>query len=229
MLSVAYHVGQRHAQQGVYAEVLVEHVRCKRTAKAEARQSFVKRHLTAKRSKLLWREVGLRHEGKRLDGLLCLSTIVHLGKHFWEGTAHLVGIAIHIPNESLADALKTISVHRKIHLDCIQFDGSVAGLTRAGAFPFHGTMLCHSVVVNAHTRIQSTSLIFIDDEVRCLLDISIRILSLLADRTETRGLTLYALLVGGLHEKVQVDVGEAIDDRMIEHDCYYCLKKKDRR
>ena len=225
MLAVAYHIRQRHAQKGIDTEVLVEHIGRKRTAKAEARQSLVKRHLTPKGCKLLWREVGLRHERECLDGLLCLGTIVHLGKHLWKGTAHLVGIAIHILYESLADALKTISVHRKVHLGCVQLNGSVAGLARAGAFPLYGTMLCHSVVVNAHARIQSTSLILINDEVGCLLDIGIRVLSLLADRTETRGLTLDALLVGRLHEKVQVDVSEAIYDRMKEHDRSRCLKR----
>ena len=194
MLTVAYHVGQRHVQQGIYTEVLVEHVGCKRTAKAEARQSFVERHLTPKGCKLLWREVGLRHEREGLDGLLCLGTVVHFSKHLWEGTAQLVGIAIHILDESLTDTLKTISVHRKVHFCRVQLDGSVAGLARACAFPFHGTMLCHSVVVNTHARIQSTSLILIDNEVGCLFGIGIRILSPLADRTETCGLTLNALL-----------------------------------
>ena len=164
-----------------------------------------------------------------LDGLLCLSTVVHLGKHLWEGTAHLIGIAIHIPYESLADTLKTISVHRKIHLGCIQLDGSIASLARTGAFPFYGTMLCHSVVVNAHTRIQSTSLILVDNEVRCLLDIGIHVLPLLADRTETRGLTFDALLVGRLHEKVQVDVGETIYYRMKEHSFPLLFKRDSRR
>ena len=48
MLTVAYHVGQRYAQKGIDTEVLIEHVGRKRTAKAEARQSFVERHLTPK-------------------------------------------------------------------------------------------------------------------------------------------------------------------------------------
>ena len=119
MLTVSYHVGQRHTQQGVDTEVFVEHVGRKRTAEAEAGQSFVERHLTPKGSKLLWREVGLRHKREGLDGLLRLSTVVHLAKHFGEVTAHLVGIAIHILDKSLADTLKAISVHRKIHLCCI--------------------------------------------------------------------------------------------------------------
>jgi hypothetical protein len=108
-------------------------------------------------------------------------------------------------------------MHRKIHLGCVQLDGSVACLARASAFPLYGTMFCHSVVVNANARIQSTSLILIDDEVRCLLDIGVRVLPILADRAETCGLTFYALLVGGLYEKVQIDVGETIYNRMKEH------------
>ena len=53
VLTVADYVGQRDPQQGVYTEVLVEHVGRERTAKAEARQSFVKRHFTPKGCKLL--------------------------------------------------------------------------------------------------------------------------------------------------------------------------------
>jgi hypothetical protein len=98
-----------------------------------------------------------------------------------------------------------------------------------GAFPLYGTMLCHSVVVNAHARIKSTSLILIDDKVGSLLDIGIRVLSFLADRAEARGLTFDALLVGRLHEKVQVDVGEAIYDRMKEHSFPLLFKKDSRR
>ena len=228
MLTVAYHVGQRHTQQGIDTKVPVKHVGCKRTAKAKARQSFVERYLTPKCCKLLWREVGLRHKREGLDGLLCLGTVVHLGKHLREGTAHLVGIAIHILDESLADTLKTISVHRKVHLGRIQLDSSVASLTRACAFPLHGTMLCHSVVVNTHARIQSTPLIVIDDEVGCLLDIGIRVLPPLAERAKTCCLTLYALLRCRLQEKVQVDIGKSVYNRMEEHIFIY-IKKGRRR
>ena len=108
MLTVAYHIGQRHAQEGIDTEVPVEHVGCERTAKAEARQSFVECHLTPKDCKLLWREIGLRHKREGLDSLLCLCTVVHLCKHLWEETTHLVGITIHILDESLADTLVLI-------------------------------------------------------------------------------------------------------------------------
>ena len=177
----------------------------------------------------MWREVGLRHKGEGIDGLLCLSAVVHLAKHFREEITHIFGIAIHILDESLADTLKAISVHRKVHLGCVQFDGSVASLTRVCAFPLHGTMLCHSVVVNTYARIQPTSLIVIDDEVGCLLNIDIRILTPLAERTETCCLTLYALLRGRLHQKVHVDIGKSVYNRMEEHLFLYVLKKNSRR
>jgi hypothetical protein len=94
-----------------------------------------------------------------------------------------------------------------------------------GAFPLYGTMLCHSIVVNAHARIKSTSLILIYDKVGSLLDIGIRVLSFLADRAETRGLTFDVLLVGRLYKKVQIDVGETIYDRMKEHSFPLLLKR----
>ncbi|MCI7376515.1 MAG: hypothetical protein MSH43_00535, partial [Bacteroidales bacterium] len=59
----------------------------------------------------------------------------------------------------------------------------------------------------------------------CLLCICGRILSHLAERAKTCRLTLYTLLIGSIHQKVQVDVGKSVYNRMEEHVYYiYILK-----
>ena len=86
-----------------------------------------------------------------------------------------------------------------------------------GTHPPHGTMLCLSVIIHPYTIIETTSLVLINNKVRCLFCFASGIVVsclLLAEGTETSCLSLDTLVLGRLHEKSHVEIGKLVDDRM---------------